>query len=541
VETPSTRLVASIVSLVSPLLNAKDKTVRFRATQLIAHIINTLDSIDDDTFMLLRAGLLKRLRDKESNIRVQAVLGLGRMANGGDEEEDEEDSDDDVAGGVLEKLLDVLQNDPSAEVRRTLLANLPPTPETLPRLLERARDLDAPTRRALYARVLPNLGDFRHLSLTFREKLLRWGLRDRDENVQKAAARLFHKRWIEDCVRSQLPTEDGSAPQPDQFLPPNMDALCELLERIDVGISGAEGGFASEAMKEFWEGRPDYREAVTFNTDEFWSQLSAESAFVARTFNDYCRSSDKNQLQDLIDEKMPVVTRFAFYIREHLNALLELVERVQQGDEEVEEDCVSQEFSVEQMLHIALTVDYSDDFGRKQMFGIMREALAQPSLPEECTKLVVEVLRIVSSDEREFCGIVLEAVADIHDTISDSAAVEGDEADDSFHSAQSELSRDSTPTRDTKIKSKTLKGGVTEDSEEVDEEKALKEIMVNLKCLHIAQCMLSNVQCQLEQNSDLVTMLNSLVVPAVRSQEAPIRERGLICLGLCCLLSKVRT
>jgi len=33
-------------------------------------------------------------------------------------------------------------------------------------------------------------------------------------------------------------------------------------------------------------------------------------------------------------------------------------------------------------------------------------------------------------------------------------------------------------------------------------------------------------------------MLNNLVVPAVRSQEAPIRERGFCCLGLCCLLGK---
>ena len=67
----------------------------------------------------------------------------------------------------------------------------------------------------------------------------------------------------------------------------------------------------------------------------------------------------------------------------------------------------------------------------------------------------------------------------------------------------------------------------------------MREMMVNLKCLHIAQCMLQNVDCSLEQNPHLVTMLNNLVIPAVRSQEAPIREKGLLCLGLCCLLDKV--
>ena len=88
-------------------------------------------------------------------------------------------------------------------------------------------------------------------------------------------------------------------------------------------------------------------------------------------------------------------------------------------------------------------------------------------------------------------------------------------------------------------KSKRAGGDDDEDDEEADEDKAIREIMVNMKCLHIAQCMLQNVQCDLEENVHLVTMLNNLVVPAVRSQEAPIRERGLVCLGLCCVLGKV--
>ena len=169
------------------------------------------------------------------------------------------------------------------------------------------------------------------------------------------------------------------------------------------------------------------------------------------------------------------------------------------------------------------------------MFSIMREALALAELPEECTKLVVEVLRTVcgsrEAGEREFCGIVLEAIAEVHDTIMGEDAPD---ADDSFHSARSEVSDESTPKKAQKKKLGSEAGS------EADEERAIREIMVNMKCLHIAQCMLQNVYSDLEQNSALVTMLNNLVVPAVRSQEAPIRERGLICLGLCCLLSKVR-
>lgn len=536
-ETPSTRLTARVMTTVLPLLTAKEKFVRYRSTQLISLIINSLDSIDDDLFQLLRHGLLKRIRDKEAMVRVQAVLGLGRLAgNDADEEADSDDSDGDSGAGLLVKLLEVLQNDPSADVRRSLLTNLPILPNTLPYLLERARDQDPLTRRALYSRLLPALGDFRHLSLSMREKLLRWGLRDRDENVRKAAGKLFRERWIEDCALSHA-VEDV-APTAGEASPPNFDALQELLERIDVVNSGVENGVALEAMKGFWEGRPDYRDAVSFD-DFFWDTLSAESVFMARSFNDFCRTEGNGKFESVIEEKMPEVTKLAFYLARYINVLTEAMKRValqEPDEEEDEEDTVEQEFIVEQMLQIAKTLDYSDEVGRRKMFALLRQSLSVPDLPEEVTRLVIEVLRgICASDaagEREFCSVVLEAVADVHDTIMD-GHMDAD-ADDSFHSARSEVSDDTTPTKAARKAKKT-----DPEDPQAEQEKAIREIMVNMKCLHIVQCMLENVEGTLQQNASLVAMLNNLVVPAVRSHEAPVRERGLLCLGLCSLLDKV--
>lgn len=489
--------------------------------------MNTLESIDDELFHPIRLGLLKRLRDKESPVRAQAVYGLGRLASEMSEAENDEDSDDDgVAGSVLEKLLDVLQNDPSADVRRSLLLNLPFTPATLPYLLERARDSDAPIRRALYARLLPALADFRHLSLTHREKLLRWGLRDRDDNVKKATARLFRERWIGDCVQPRDEEEQSADQAVAQA--PSLEGLLELLERIDVVNSGNDGGIALDAMKAFWEGRPDYCQFVTFD-EAYWKDMTPEGVFIARTFNDFCHSSGSSAA---LQEKMPEVTRFAFLLQENINRLVEAV-RQAALQQETEEDSAQQEFIVEQLLNIALTLDYSDEIGRRTMFSLLREALALAELPEEATRLVTDVLRTtcgtLNSSEKEFIAVVLEAIAEVHDTIMGEDASKGqDDADDSFHSAQSELSDRSTP-RPKPAAGETMS----------EEERVVREIMVNMKCLHIAQCMLQNVECDLDKNSDLVTMLNNLVIPAVRSQEAPIRERGLLCLGLCCLLDKV--
>lgn len=561
-ETPTSRLVTIILGTLLQLLSTKDKVVRFRATQITAHIINTLDTLDDNMFHMLRLALLKRIHDKEASVRMHAIYGLSRLAAELDDDQDDDDSDDeDTGSGVVEKLLNALQNDPSAEVRRALLLNLPLTPATLPYLLERARDSDPATRRALYARLLPALGDFRHLSLTHREKLLRWGLRDRDETVRKATARLFRERWIEDCAAlpavASFPAPDDAKDDgkkksgPVQAAAPSLDALLELLERIDVTNSGVTGGIALEAMREFWDGRPDYRDYVTFDAEAFWNELTPESIFVARSFNDYCRAKgadDDGRLIDLLEIKMPEVTRFGFLLEIQLNALIESVRQAAtggpdgDGDDEAEEQSVQREFIVEQMLHMALSFDYSDEVGRRKMFGLMREALAMPDLPEESTKLCVETLRLACGEdvkgkgESEFCGIVLEAIADVHDTImgDDTDKDKTDDGEDSFHSARSEVSSDMAVK-----KVGARKADEDDDVEMIDEEKAIMEIMVNMKCLHIAQCMLQNVQCDLEQNMHLVTMLNNLVVPAVRSQEAPIRERGLVCLGLCCLLGRV--
>ncbi|KAK2007017.1 ARM repeat-containing protein [Colletotrichum eremochloae] len=531
-ETPSTRLTSYLMSTVLPLMIAKDKFVRYRSTQLISHIINSLDAIDDDLFQKLRHGLLKRIHDKEAMVRAQAVLGLGRLAGNQVTAADEDDDDDD-ANGLLEKLLEVLQNDPSADVRRSLLVNLPILPATLPYLLERARDQDALTRRAVYSRLLPALGDFRHLSLSMREKLLRWGLRDRDENVRKSAGRLFRERWIEDCAGVAPPDEGAPPAEPS---PPNFDGLLELLERIDVVNSGVENGVALEAMKGFWEGRPDYREAVTFD-NQFWETLSAESVFMARSFNEFCRNEGNGKFESLVEEKLPEVTTLAFYLERYISVLIEAIKRVSdvEGEEDEEEDTVEQEFIVEQLLHIAITLDYSDEVGRRKMFALLRQSLSVPELPDDVTKLTINVLRDIcapdNAGEKEFCSVVLEAVADVHDTIVDDPAPD-DRTEDSFHSARSEVSGDATPTR----------GGSRQKSPELSEEearaKAIKEIMINMKCLHIVQCMLSNVAGNLQQNDHLVSMLNNLVVPAVRSHEAPVRERGLVCLGLCSLLDR---
>ncbi|KAK8153831.1 nuclear condensing complex subunit [Phyllosticta citrichinensis] len=554
-NTPTSRLVQHIITQLIPMLRARDKVVRYRSTQIISHMINTLDTLDDNSYNMVRVNLLKRLHDKEAAVRMQAVKGLGRLV-GADEEEEDSDSDDESGGGLMRKLLEVLRNDSAAEVRRSLLLNLSWTAETLPFILERARDLDPAIRKALYIRVLPSLVDFRHLSMTHREKLLRWGIRDRDDTVRKATARVFRERWLEDCLK---PVEKGEGEEEQQVVEPTpMEALLELLQRIHVSNAGQPGGMAHDAMREFWDGRPDYQDAVYFDA-RFWEELDPQKAFMARSFCDYCRNSGDSKLINLLDEKLPEIADFAHLIRGYITRLLEMVEQAHQVDEEgnlledenLAEDTVDLEFSIEQMLNIALTTDYADESGRRTMYSIMRETLADPRLPEEITRLTIEVLRALcgknAAGEREFSSLVYEAIADVQDSIRDREAEEeeeeeagGDDESESFHSARSVLSDEGSPKKKRKAKAKAAP---TEEDEDEDEDEsidpdAVRKIEVNLQCLHIAKCTLQNVHGDLESNTYLVDMLNNLVVPAVRSYDAPVRDRGLLCLGLYSLMSK---
>lgn len=557
-ETPTSTLAAQIFTTLLPLMQAKDKQIRFRATQITSHMVNSLDTLADDIFHQIRFALMKRIHDKEHVVRVQAMYGLGRLATDvGDDDHNDESDDDDEASGILQKLLVILQHDASADVRRNLLMNLPMTKEVLPYLLERARDSDAATRRVLYAKLLPSLGDFRLLGLTHREKLLRWGLRDRDESVRKATARLFSEHWIENCAA--LPCEQAAAQaegagetQPDahamakQAAPPSLDALLELLERIDVVNSGVEDGIAHIAMAEFWAARSDYVEYVSF-PDTFWDDLNAEIAFVARTYNDYCR---KSHMVSAVEDKLPEVTKFGFLLERELQKLIQKTKDVATGEEDAtaEAALLHLEFVVEQMLHMALTFDYSDEVGRRKMFRLLQEALGMPDLPEEVTRLVVENLRLNCGEdqkgEEHFCSVIMECIAEVHDTIlGEDGTTEPDSSslDGSFHSATSQFDgADDGAHMGAQKNGRSRKKNDESETEEAAEQRQIKEYLVNMKCLHIAMCALQNVQGDLLENANLVAMLDGLIVPAVKNITPHVRERGMLCLGLCCLLTKVR-
>lgn len=84
---------------------------------------------------------------------------------------------------------------------------------------------------------------------------------------------------------------------------------------------------------------------------------------------------------DKADEKrleatLPVVTALAFCIQNAYNSFLGLLQEDTKDEDEEDEREVKGadiEFILAELLRIALHLDYSDEIGRRKMFGIIRK------------------------------------------------------------------------------------------------------------------------------------------------------------------------
>ncbi|KAI8334445.1 nuclear condensing complex subunit [Chlamydoabsidia padenii] len=474
-ETISSRFVRALMVHILKGLTAKATPVRLRCCQIIALSVSCLGELDEDLYQDLRTALFQRIKDRETSVRIQAVTALSRLQTA----DDEPDTIDGLT--ISEKLSWILRHDASAEVRRVVLMNLEVTPQTLPYLIERARDVDPLNRRLVYTRPLTEISDFRLISSEDRYKLIKWGLSDREVKVQTAAGKMIADHWIKQAGHN----------------------LLEFLERMDV-MDGMEGGVSEKMLACLLELRMSSMN-IKFD-DQFWDNLSPESAFLAHVYTNVLSSQ---KLEEKLDEILPEVTRHAFYIQ-HYNSLWEQASKDTEGE---------YEFIVAQLLGIAKRLDYADEVGRRKMYSVLRDIILVPDLPDDHLGRLVDLISLTAMDECDFTRIMIDVISDIQE-----------QADIDDVATESSSKR-------VKLDDLSLKSVKPEPNEETDP-KILQVMLAKLKCLSICKFMLERCEQPLQVNSTIYGLLNQLIVPAVQSKEAVLREEGLHCLGLVCHLDK---
>lgn len=140
-------------------------------------------------------------------------------------------------------------------MRKAVLFNIEISEETLPYIIERARDADAGIRKHIYKKSMGDI-DFAALSIETREDLLKNGLRDRDLGVRKACTQMLCENWLK--------KSDSN--------------LLVFLTRLDV-MGNSE--IAEETLKAIFEANSNL--PFSFD-DQYWESLTPESVVLMRSF-----------------------------------------------------------------------------------------------------------------------------------------------------------------------------------------------------------------------------------------------------------------
>lgn len=423
-------------------MTAKDKVVRFRVNQLITTVLQNATIVGDECCQTLLNKSLGRLADRDASIRTQAVLTLASLAS---------DPEAEKHNLVVEQLLQMMESDPSADVRRAALLNAPKHKKNYEQFVERSRDVSATNRRAVFSKVMPAIGDFRLLRRNLRERLLTNGLKDRDVSVRQAATAMMLSNWLRTV---------------------NNDMI-KLLSRLDV----MNGEIAEQALNAFFQARHDVvTEKIRFD-DDFWATLSPEGAFLVRCYNRYCRDSG---LTALAEERLPELSEFA-------KLLANCWQRYVEADAE---NVDNEDFIIEEMLTIAATYDFSDEFGRQSLLQIIDTILTGDiATSQQVVEKAVLVLRRALSIVSDF----MLKISDLLDEVS-------------------------APPQDPDTSVLTFK----------------------LIQLSIIEATLRNLDTPYNDLATLNTLYDHFS-PALRSNTPEVCTRGIYCLGLLCLINKAQT
>ncbi|KAF9495093.1 hypothetical protein BDN71DRAFT_902125 [Pleurotus eryngii] len=577
-DTTASRFTASLLGHLLEGFEAKDKTVRYRILQIITEMVAHLGELEYvaltayvtrcsapssvDDYQKLHTALRARVNDRESSVRMQAIIALSRLV---DSEDPDEIPDGELSGSDM--ILQAISGDASAEVRRAALLNTPVTEKTLPVILDRMRDVDPTVRKMVFANVLATnitqrvqteegeeevMGPThpKAMKISERELIVQNGLGDREVGVRSVAAKLLSS-WVDavtpqdpveikqdESKQTELPakTEGGDAPLDKEVKKSKLqEGVLNVIGLFDLG---GESEVPRDALLSIFETCPEIINGLNFTEDEYWANATSESAFLARVFSDFCLK--KNDLGRR-DNMLPVVTAMAFHISTTYHALQDILAslRTSNSDEAVfdvdagltneerakmEDDLTDKEFVMTEMLKLALDLDYADELGRRKMFALVRGLMQERTLPVTLLEPCLDLLRKLSNGESDLIRMVSETINDLRyapDHEIDEPPPEDTSSD--FGATPTTVK----PQRTAVFSNK--QDLIAKTQEEADE--------IDLRCLHLCTGMLERVNGTLENHSTLDGVLKGLIIPSVRRTDMIFRLQGLTSLGLCCLIS----
>ncbi|KAF8550579.1 hypothetical protein OG21DRAFT_1487659 [Imleria badia] len=344
------------------------------------------------------------------------------------------------------------------------------------------------------------------------------------------------------CVASSIPilekncsTADGSAmgeliirnglgdrePAPEEG-GAVMDDLIAFLGLFDLN----ENTVAEDALLSIFTTRIDIFDQFEFK-DAFWDTLTPEKAYLARVCVEHYYIATNDQVK--LEVSLPVVTHLAHHIQSVYNKYQEGIDSVVQEwalraldanerdvNKRLDDLLLDAGFVIAEIFKLAVNLDYADEIGRRKMFQLVWDMIGQKGLVARC----LDVLRVLSPSERDLIRVVVEVVHELRD--------EGQEGE-----GEKEGEDDPSPSAVMVTEPKAPKP-----PKELTPEEQARADALDMRCLSLCIGMLERINSTFEESSTLEGILGELIVPAVKRKELALREKGLVCLGLCCLIAR---
>ncbi|XP_038070751.1 condensin complex subunit 3-like isoform X1 [Patiria miniata] len=522
-ESPADNFMVFLFSFLFQHHNARDRAVRFRVCQMINKLLVNLGDeaqIDEDLFEQIYDCMLIRLHDKFPAVRTQAVTAVARL-------QDPTDADCPVIAAYLH----LIEHDVNYEVRRAVLSNLSMSTRTLPKILDRTRDVKDSVRKTAFL-VLAEKVHIKALTIAQRVQLLQDGLTDRSDTVKDACSGKLLQAWLR--------IFDGNVL--DLLACLDVENSCKTAElALDVVLRKAQ---SQELVDNF----DLLDETYVIPADK----LTCESALYWQCLCSFLKAQGADG-EMLLDRMLPNVTIFSNYIR----SFLEKLKPTALNETEVEET-LKQEFVAQQLLQLCGILDLSDEVGRKHLDVMIRDMLIAPHIPSSLVPRLVTHFTTLHPGDEEQVNLTAEIIADVREPISvlETSLTEGEKRKKELKlaSVRVELNQARDALEDCVnmedfSRAAELKNLVTE--LEASKHSLLEESSISIrevrleksdpgtlvKCLTIASEILQRLTSK-GLSPTLQTLIDTLVLPGIQNTDPSVRNMAVKCVGLASQLSR---
>ncbi|XP_078660150.1 condensin complex subunit 3-like [Branchiostoma floridae x Branchiostoma belcheri] len=520
--------------------NANSQAVRFRACQLVNKMLNALGEdaeVDDDLYDRIFECMLMRLRDKIPAIRVQAVLALTRLQDPSDQ-----------SCAVITAYLYLLGCDPNPDVRRAILSCIAPSTHTLGGVLQRTRDVNQSVRVMAF-KVLAEKFHIRALTIAQRLQVLQQGLNDRTEAVREVCGTKLLQSWLrlfEGNILDLLGCLD-------------VESTCGTDEDTATGKTTGEETIETAVISMFKQTPTD---ELISNFDLLGEShvvplenLTCESALYWRCLCQYVKSLGTDG-EEYLDRLLPNLTALCDYVQSHLQTLpsveggLDMTSAV--------DDHLRKEFVAQQLMMILGIPDLTDEVGRKRLRSLVHDMLLSDNMTRPLLKLLILRYCSVQTDQEARIRELVEVIADIREPIT---VLETSLSQEQLRQKELKLAsirvqlNEAREEMDQLVavqefqKAAEMKGRVEElelnksdlmeemqpQTQEVRTEK--NDSVTLLRCLTIAAEMLQTLTLK-GLTPTLRTLVDSLMLTGIQSEDPAVRNMAVRCLGLTAVLCK---